>query len=175
MAATFEIIASYTVTGSSTNTITFNSIPNTYGHLILHISTRANYSGNYHLNNFVQINSQSTVSSYVGRFAYPSIGTPTSISSQASSPTAIWTGSANSNTAGYFSNNWSLIGNYNSGDRKICRPYIGANESEPNSLIIWGGAYQPTAAAVTSLTLKEVSGNNYVADSTFYLYGLKNS
>lgn len=174
MANTFELISSYTVSGSSTNSITFNVIPNTYGHLILYVSSRANVGGYYTVNNLVQINSQSTASTYVGNYAYTVVGSPNTISTVGSNP-SVWIGGTNNNTANYFSNNWTFIGNYNSNVATNCRPFTGGNEADSNSAIVYGGARQPTAAAITSLTLKELSGNNYLGESTFYLYGIKNS
>lgn len=174
MAVTYTLIASYTVSGSSTSTFTFSSIPSSYDHLILNMSSRANYSGDYHLNNFVQVNSQSTVSNYTGRFGYNDTSNTNNFLVQSTSPTAIWIGTGNISTD-FFSNNWSFIGNYNSSSAPSVRPYFGGSEPASNSLIIFGSARQGTAAAITSLTLKELSGNNYIAGSTFYLYGLKNS
>ena len=173
MAATYNLISSYTVVGSSTSSVVMNTIPSTYDHLIINISSRANYSGVYHLNALVQTNSQSTSSTYSGRFAYNS--SSASIATQTSDPTGIWISGANGSSTNYFSNNWSFIGNYNSSAGPSSRPYVGVQEAIGGALVIFGKSQPGTAAAVTSLTFKELSSNNFVEGSTFYLYGIKNT
>ena len=173
MAATYTLISSYTVVGSSTSSVVMNTIPSTYDHLIINISSRANVGGVYHLNTLVQTNSQSTSSTYSGRFAYNN--SSQSLAAQSTDPTGIWISGANSSSSNYFSNNWSMIGNYNSSAGPSSRPYVGVQEAIGGALVIFGKSQPGTAAAVTSLTFKELSSNNFIAGSTFYLYGIKNT
>jgi hypothetical protein len=173
MAITYELINAYTVVGSSTSSITMSAIPNSYAHLIINISSRVSYAGPYHLNSNLQVNSQSTASSYAGRFLYPN--PPSAVSAQSSTPTNIWISGANDNGTNYFSNNWSMIGNYNDSSGVSSRPYFGVQQALNGTLMIFGKAQPGTAEAITSLTFKELSNNNFVAGSTFYLYGLKNT
>ena len=175
MAATYELISSYTVSGSSTNTLTFSSIPNTYTDLSIYVSSRTNVAGNYDIDTLVQINSQGTSSNYSGQFAYWRLGVDStnSLPSQSSSPAAVFVSAGSSNTSDYFSTYWSYIANYNSSLRSE-RIYVGGVVAA-YGIQVFGKARPGTAEAVTSLTFKQLSGNNFVADSTFYIYGVKNS
>ena len=173
MAATFKLINQYTVTGSGISNFSFTSIPSTYTDLCIYISSRANYSGGYHLNTLIQYNSQSTSSNYTGQFAYFRPGDTTStLPSQSSDPVALFVSGANSNTSGYFSNYWSYIPDYNSSFRSE-RIYLGS--TVPGGIVVFGKAKPGTGEAISSLTFKELSGNNFIEGSTFYLYGIKNS
>jgi hypothetical protein len=177
MPITFNLISSATVSGSSTSSITFSSIPNSYTDLCLYVSSRA-VASNYNLNYLVQYNSLSTSSSYNGDFAYYATGNATSVlnnQTQAGGPVAIITSVADSTgIANFFSFNWSYIGNYNSTAAVQERMYVGTTDASVG-IFDFGHARPPSTGAITSLTIKELSSNVFIADSTFYLYGIKNS
>lgn len=173
MAATFKLIKQYTVTGSGINSFSFTSIPNTYTDLCIYVSSRINVSSGYNINSLIQYNSQSTSSSYTGQFAYFRPGdTSSTLPSQITDPVAHFVSGANSNTSGYFSNYWSYIPDYNSSFRSE-RIYLGS--TVPGGIVVFGKAKPETGEAISSLTFKELSGNNFIEGSTFYLYGIKNS
>ena len=177
MAATFNLISSATVSGSSTSSITFSSIPSSYTDLCFYVSSRA-VATNYNLNYLVQYNSLSTSSSYNGDFAYHvSGGSSTVLNNQTQSggPINIITSVADSTgIASFFSFNWSYIGNYNSTVALQERMYVGSTDASVG-IYDFGHARPPSTGAITSLTIKELSSNVFIADSTFYLYGIKNS
>ena len=177
MAVTFNLIGSYTVSGASTSSITFSSIPSSYTDLCLYVSSRA-VATNYNLNYLVQYNLLSTSSSYSGDFAYYATGGASTVlnnQTQAGGPVAIITSVADSTgIANFFSYNWSYIGNYNSTVAKQERMYVGSTDASVG-IWDWGHARPPSTEAITSLTIKELSSNVFIADSTFYLYGIKNS
>ena len=175
MASGFELIKSYTVAGTSTNSVLFDSIPSTYKDLAIYVSARTNVAGNYDIDSLVQINSQSTSSNYVGQFAYVRWGVDSTdpLSYQSSSPTAGFVSAANGSTANYFSAYWSYIADYNSSNLSQ-RSYLGSTLTG-YGISVFGKARAGTGAGVTSLTFKQLSSNNFVAGSTFYLYGIKNS
>jgi hypothetical protein len=171
--ATFNIINSYTAT-SAFNTITFNNIPNTYTDLCIYISSRSILSSPYDIDTFVQANSQST-NNYPGRFAYYANGGASStLNTQSTSPTAIYSSATLFNPANQFSNNWSYIANYNSTTR-VSRVYTGSNASTSNGIQIFGQAYPSANEAITSLTFKQNNGSNFDVGTSIYLYGIKNS
>lgn len=173
MANTFDLISSYTVSGSSTNQVTFNPIPQTYSDLSIYISSRTNVGSSYSLNNLIQINNQSTESSYSGGFAYFRPGDSNStLYSQTSSPISIWASGTNDNDSNVFSFNWIYIPNYASGD-VVNIIYAGGNQ--PSGIQVFGNSRPSTGEAITSLTFKQIAGLNFIAGSTFYLYGIKNT
>jgi hypothetical protein len=177
MAATFALIASYTVSGSSTSQFSFMSIPNTYTDLCLMISDKVNVAGTYDGDKTLQYNSQTATNSYTGTFAYINSGTGSnSLPSQSTAPQAVWWSAANSSNGSFYSINWTYISDYNNVNITY-RPYygIGAAGSPSNGIITFGSVAPYVNEAVTSLTLKHNQGNNLVADSTYYLYGIKNS
>ena len=175
MAVTFELISSYTISGSSTNILTFSAIPSSYKDLAIYVSARTNVAGNYDIDSLVQINSQGTSSNYVGQFAYVRWGVDSTdpLSYQSSSPTAGFVSAANNSTADYFSAYWSYIADYNSSNLSQ-RLYLGSTLTG-YGISVFGKARAGTGEAVTSLTFKQLSSQNFVAGSTFYLYGIKNS
>ncbi len=175
MASAFELINSYTVSGASTNSVIFASIPNTYKDLAIYVSARTNVAGNYDIDSLVQLNSQSTSGNYVGQFAYLRYGTDssTSLPYQTTAPSAGFVSASNNNTSDYFSTYWSYIADYNSSNLSQ-RMYLGSTLAG-NGISVFGKARAGTGAAVTSLTFKQLSSQNFVAGSTFYLYGIKNT
>jgi hypothetical protein len=175
MASAFELINSYTVSGASTNSVIFASIPNTYKDLAIYVSARTNVAGNYDIDSLVQLNSQNTSGNYVGQFAYFRYGTDgsTSLPYQNTDPSAGFVSASNNNTSDYFSTYWSYIADYNSSNLSQ-RMYLGSTLSG-TGISVFGKARAGTGAAVTSLTFKQLSSQNFVAGSTFYLYGIKNT
>lgn len=173
MAATYGLISSYTVSGSSTSSFTFNSIPNTFDDLIIYISDRVNTGGSYDVDKHLQYNAQSTPSAYSGRFAYVLPSSGNSLPTQTTSPTNIWASSTNNTASNYFSVNWTYIANYNSAI-SASRPYFGYS-GYADGIIIFGTSRPGNAEAITSLTFKQNASLNFISGSTFYLYGIKNS
>lgn len=171
---TFTKIASYTVSGTSTTSITFSAIPSAYQDLLLYVSASLNRGGTYNLDTFIQVNSQSTAANYTGGYIY--VDQNTTSQSVTSNP-SMFPVNANGSTAYTYSNYWIYIPSYRSTTLVDMLYFGGAGDflAQGNGATVFGTAAAPTGEAISSLTLKDRNGNNFNADSTFYLYGIKSS
>lgn len=162
---THTLIASQTASGS-TSTITFSSIPSTYTDVKLIANIRdANTTVGDNL--IIRFNSDSTTN-----YSYVSISSSGATASSATTTNAtnliskIKTAIDIANTFSYFE---MYISNYNSTSTK---PIFIVDAWD--NLDIWASQWRGTSG-ITSITLTNSSASNFVANSTFYLYGIKNS
>lgn len=172
MAATYVLISSQ-VLGSAAASVTFSSIPGTYTDLVLKVSARndsvsvgsaflVQYNNDTSTSNyswtFLRGNGNSTADSYRNTTNGSSYGAPTD---------------GSSDTANTFSIGELYIPNYTS---TSSRQMISNGASEGNSTIEYitlaANNYRGTSA-ITSINI--FPGYNFVANSSFYLYGIKNS
>jgi hypothetical protein len=167
MAATYELIGSYT-TGSGGNTsVTFSSIPNTYTDLVVKISTRNTGS------------SQGTgVDVYLNGTASPSgiiiYGTGSGVGS-ASNPSS-FISNDNDTTANTFSNGELYIPNYLSSNTKVgSSDSVEENNSAGSYSVLYANIWSGFTSAITSIKLQSADGRTFYQYSTWYLYGIKNS
>lgn len=169
MPVTYVSIASITVTGSSTSDVTFSSIPQTYTDLVLRMSMRLDVSGVGN-NTAISFNALST-NIFSGTYIFGNGSTASSgryTASNAFYARVPGTGA----TANTFSSNEIYIPNYTGTAQK---PISQFNVVETNAtaadIFAWADLANLTAA-ITSLT---IAGNNFVAGSSFHLYGIKSS
>jgi hypothetical protein len=176
MANTFELIASVTVS-TPQSSVSFTSIPSTFTDLSVKYSSRGTGSYGY-ANVKVSFNGTPSGTAYSGRLV---AGYTTGVLSQSSSSadSFIFTYSDGANaTANTFSNGEVYVPNYLSSNNKS----ISADSvTESNS----GAAYIATqglgaglwasSSAINRIDLTTYDGDNFVANSTFYLYGVKNA
>lgn len=172
--ATYTLISSQ-VLGSSAASITFSSIPSTYNDLKFMISARGDSPSatgliRMYLNNDSGTNYSFTYilgnSSAASSTRYSSITVNNSISfNEATSTTST------------FGSSEIYIPNYNSTSSK---PFFNINVTENNSSAADSADIKAVASlysgtsGISSITLLTAS-NNFVANSSFYLYGIKNS
>ena len=177
MAVTYTLISSSTL-GSSTSSVTFSSIPNTYTDLALRItarSTRASASSNG-----FTINLNGATSNY----SYTELsqnGTTASSSRDTISGgnTYLYGGviAASNLDANTFSTFEIYIPAYTSSQNKpvSITSVMENNASTPYEQHLVSGLYSSTTT-ISSVTLKSSDGGfNFAANSSFYLYGIKNS
>jgi hypothetical protein len=156
--ATYEPIATNTVSGSTTATVTFSSIPSTYTDLVLVVSGTAVGPSDcaIHFNG-----SQGTNYSWTRIYGN---GTAASSATNANQ---------NAITVGTF---WTTVGNMiisvqNYSNSTTFKTALSRNNSPSNYVAAFVGMWRSTAA-VTSLSF--VSGNEYItAGTTLTLYGIK--
>lgn len=174
MPITYKLIASTTLT-STVSSVTFSAIPQTYTDLILHQSAMSNVStalaGNYN----IEFNGVTT--GYSGRriYADPSGG------AASDTGTPQWAGfipgtGATQNVP----NSCTLyIGNYTSSNYKPWKLDVVVENQGTSAYEGLGTNLWSNSAAITSIILKGIaSGANtgdFLANSTFTLYGIKNS
>jgi len=167
MANTYTLIESKTSTSSS---VIFTSIPATYTDLKLVTSCRgsSNTSGTswYTL-------SLNGVNTNLNAFILQADGGSVTA---ANVTDLLGQNNPNSTTADVFSSNNHYIYNYTSSEYKvILNEYVNENNSTSAYITGFSGTvWSGTPAAITSVTLTTQTGN-FAANSTFYLYGIKNS
>ena len=167
MANTYTLIAS-NVLSSAAATIDFTSIPNTYTDLVIRLTTRSDLAANTNNLRF-RINGD-TATNYSNTELAASNGS--AYSSRGSSQTFFlgYTNAA-STTSNTFTSSEFYIPNYLVSANKPFGFYQAVeNNGTYNELGVFAGLWRNTAA-ITSLSIYFTSGN-FVAGSSFYLYGI---
>jgi hypothetical protein len=171
MANTMVLISSQ-ILSSAAASVTFSSIPSTYTDLKLVASVRDAASTSNNGYNRLTFNGTST--GYSERFVYGN-GSSAGSSTGGSSYLSLSGNSIDSagNTANTFSSFEVYIPNYASSNYKsVSSDGVGEDNSTTAYLLLYSGLWSNTAA-ITSMTI--TSNGNYVTNSAFYLYGIKNS
>jgi hypothetical protein len=168
MANTYSLIEAKTL-GSSTASVTFTSIPQTYTDLLLFTSCRSD-RGAARDGVRIEPNSLSTNQTMI-------LLNNVSGSVSSSTDTTIFGGMATGSTAtaSTFGNSSCYITNYTSSNYKA---FSVDGTSENNSTDIFQlltAALWSSSSALTELKVLPNIGPNWVSGSTFYLYGIKNS
>ena len=171
---TMTLISSQTL-GGTTASVTFSSIPSTYNDLKLVCSARGDTAA-YPVAINLKLNSDTATNySYTNLLGNSSAVSSTRASSQTVDAISNMEGS--SATASTFGS-WELyFPNYTSTGSK---PFFGIDVIETNDATAAHAEIQANAhlyrgaSAISSIVLTPASGN-FVANSTFYLYGISNS
>ena len=173
MANTFVKISSQTVGSGGTASVTFSNIPQTFTDLKVFVSARSSQAAT---NDAAYCYFNGDSSNYSNRFIY---GTGTGTGT-ASNTTGIYLAPVNgdSSTANAVGNLEFYIPNYTSTTNPKSVNVDGVQESNASAsfMAISAGLWNPgTQAAITSITIYPATGPNWLENSTFYLYGIKNS
>lgn len=168
MPNTFTLIASSTVGAGGASSIDFTSIPSTYTDLVLICSLRVSRASTVN-NTIIKFNGSS--SSYSERVLY---GNGSSAGSYSDTQIYDVNNAANS-TASIFANSQFYIPNYaGSAYKSVSNDSVSENNATSATSQLVAGLWSNTAA-ITSISLTDYSGTNFVQYSTAYLYGIKNS
>lgn len=172
MPSTYRLISSTTLTGSA-GSVTFNSIPGTYTDLVVRGSSRGSTSSNINVNYYYN-GSNASLYSYRQLVAEGA-----SVFAQNISGYIILEGYAVNNDTGTsastFSNFEIYIPNYSVAQNHP-DSFFGVKEtnaSTPYVITATADLYR-NAAAITRIDL-QASNGSFVANSSFYLYGIEKS
>jgi len=168
--ANFKLIASHNVTGSSTASITFSSIPATYETLVIIGSARASGDTDWFkmkLNN---------TGSYDARYAFSNTSS-TASDLQASQPYPLVNPLADSTQlmANLFTSAEIYVPNYSSSSQNkvmICTGGEADEGSHTNARISQWDVASDRTEAITRIDF-EPQGNNFAVGTTFTIYGLE--
>jgi len=160
----FESIATLNGTGSAT-TFTFSSIPSTYTHLQLRYRSTGGYAG-------LTITFNSDTGANYANHQLNGTGSAASASGAASI-----NGLTDARYSGYAANTCSVgvgdILDYASTSKyKTYRELFGYDGNGVGNIVLYSGLWRNTAA-ITSITITNVSGNPQTTASQFALYGIK--
>jgi len=175
MPSTYTLISGSTL-ASSAASYTFSSIPATYTELMLSVSTRDDYYGDYRNQIRITFNGSSTAV-YSDTLLYAFFGSATVGSTRESSQAFIG-GSysdASTATANTFNSTEYYIPSYTASQNKPVSITGGTENNVANDLAMsaTAGLWRDTTA-INSITLTPFSAN-FVTGSSFYLYGIKSS
>jgi hypothetical protein len=159
MAKTYEPIATNTVSGTSTSTITFSSIPSTYTDLILVF--QAQVTDAYAL---FRVNGNS--SSLYSRTDF--YGNGSSAASNRGTNETTWYPS----TGGSSVTGTGIVHIMNYANTTTNKTALIRNDVT-NGLVDASAWLWRSTAAITSISLAVPAANNWIAGSTFTLYGIK--
>jgi|LakMenE18May11ns_1017448.scaffolds.fasta_scaffold9602838_2 hypothetical protein len=170
-ASSFELLES-TILGSDTASVTFSSIPTTgYRHLHLRAvmrSTRAAATDSLRM----RLNADSGTNYASHRL----VGNGSTVTSAASTGDNIWDVDAfpgNTDTSGSFGLLvMDILDAFDTNKNKTIRHYAARNGSANQLVRLTSGLWVNTAA-VTSISLDQNVGPNWLAGSRFSLYGVK--
>jgi hypothetical protein len=167
MANTFELIASYTATGTVA-TIDFTSIPGTYTDLVLKISSRCNVVGTSQTQ---KISFNGLTTNLSDRYLF---GSGSSAASGTDTFIQLNDSNGTTSTANTFTSNEVYIPNYSSSNNKsVSVDGVMENNATAGYDMLTAGLWS-ASAAITSITISLSSGS-FVQYSTAYLYGVKNA
>ena len=170
-ASSFDSIATVTGTGSS-GTITFSSIPNTYKSLQIRIISRSNRST---AGGWWQVNFNSDTGA---NYAYHSLrGNGSTVSASDVNTGASYIQFEGLTSAGNTASTFAvaiidIIDYANTSKNKVLRNLDGFDANGSGLVNLNSGLWLNTSA-ISSITIKEAFGYNFVSGSTFALYGVK--
>jgi len=168
MAVTYEPLATTTL-GSAAASVTFSSISGSYTDLVLVVNARSSRTAVSTAPINITFNSD-TGSNYSNTFLFGN-GSTTG-SSRGTNANNIYTGDMSSSASSYagFANLLLSINNYS--NTTTYKTTIARCNSANAFAEAVCGLWRSTSA-INSITITEGSTNNWVADSTFTLYGIK--
>lgn len=172
LANTYTLISS-NVLSATTTTVTFSSIPQTYTDLVLQVSSRASSaSGQQVLSIYINGDSTSRYGSTTQLRGNGSAASSVADASQGKLNIAIT--DADTATASTFGSAEIYIPSYTLSTVKSISGFSVQETNAAAAAIRAEAGLWNNAAAVTSISLY-VGGDNFLAGSSFYLYGIKNS
>ena len=176
MATTYTLISSSTL-GSTASTFTFSSIPSTYTDLVVRLSARCTYSGNAYPNYLYTRFNSDTTTKYGEILLFGQDGTVYSSINSNTTFSQMLTENSDASTANTFSNVEFYIPNYLSTATKPFSNFgIAENNASTAQIVGVGASQYRGTSAISSITFSMSAGaGSFMANSSFYLYGIKNS
>jgi hypothetical protein len=174
MANTYTLIEGKTLTTTAAS-VTFTSIPQTYTDLLIKFSARSTSTAgaDIYANLRVQFNSD-TGNNYNGILLFANLGNPGSGSYTSQSGNLFSYANGNVTTASTFSNMEIYIPNYTGSNKKTSSVDGVVENNASNGFVEMAAEIWTGTSAITTIDLVSIYGS-HTANSTFYLYGIKNS
>lgn len=170
MANTYELISS-NILSSSSSSVTFSSIPATFNDLLLRVSVRNSTAG--FQNYFLKVNS--IASDYSTTILYGSGSALSSLrySGESSGYRVLYGQPGSDSASNTFSNAEFYIPRYTDSIAKPNLIHSVTENTATEAYSSFSAGYLNNTAAITSLQITTAS--SFVTNSSFYLYGIKNS
>lgn len=172
----FESISTTTVGAGGQATISFTSLPTDYQHLQIRFSAREESGGASNAGQQLAVRFNSDSGDNYSLHRLFGNGTTASADSYISSITSIRVAGLNgsASTADAFSGGIIDILDYqNTNKRKTVRSFTGTDLNNTNGFIFLSSGCWENTAAITSITITNVSAVDFNQYSSFALYGIK--
>lgn len=171
-AGSYELIST-TILGSSTASVTFSTIDQTYKHLQIRMAARSDVASRTD-STIIRWNADTSST----RYSHYLYGDGSLVYSGNTPSTAyIWknlTGATNSTTGNFGASVVDILDYTNTSKNKTYRALGGLHHPDAgNSYIALTSGFLISTTTISSLTLLTNSGGNFVAGSRFSLYGIK--
>lgn len=164
-----RLIRTVTVGSGGAASIAFSSIPQTYTDLKLVLSTRSSAGANAWSDYVVSFNSTSSSVNWATRVVY---GTGSTVASASTTVAYLGVGEGNAGTASVFGNTEFYIPNYASSNNKsVSVDSVSENNATASLATIVTGLWSNTSA-ITSISITDFNGGNFVQYSSATLYGI---
>jgi hypothetical protein len=175
MANTYVLISS-NVLGSNTATVTFSSIPATYTDLLVRIGARGDTFAQSTETFTLRINSNSGANYSQTRMINAGGSGTVSYDANTTSLAIVRGMTASTATANIFGNVEIYIPSYTSTQNRPIYIQGGGENNDTSSFynLAEAGLFRNTSA-ITTLLFAPNNSTNFLAGSSFYLYGIKNS
>ena len=172
MPSTYTLISS-NVLSSSAASVTFSAIPATFTDLVLRLSTRTDLADTS-VNIYTRFNGDTASNYSTTRVANYAGGVDSARStSQVRFNQAPWSEGTNL-TASTFASSEMYIPSYTASQNKPLSVFDAVENNAASAYVIATASLWRNTASITSIEMSPYSGN-FVTDSSFYLYGIKNS
>lgn len=166
MATTYTLIDKSILTGTQAN-VEFTSIPSTYTDLVLQVSARSSYADTD--DSFrVYFNDDTSASNLELR------GSGSAVASYTNAYAQVGYLDAANNTSNTFTSSSIYIPNYASSNYKSFSADTVQEQNGTAAFAVLTARLWSSTSAITKITMKPSLGS-FVANSSFYLYGIKNS
>lgn len=172
MPVTHKLIQTVTVGSGGSASIAFTSIPQTYTDLKLVLSTRSSAGSNAWSDYVVSFNSTSSSTNWGVRIL---IGTGTQALSGTFTTGYLGYGEGNAGTASVFGNTEFYIPGYASSNNKPVSVDSVSENNATASITGFAAGLWSNSSAITSISITDFNGGNFVQHSSASLYGIKNS
>jgi hypothetical protein len=169
MANTFELIASVTVSTPQA-AIEFTSIPSTYTDLCVKLTTRTSAGSAEDI--YIEFNTDSNNSNYTAR-QIQGAGSGTPVSNTLNRQTA--TSSGSTDTASTFASSDIYIPNYAGTTTKSASTDSVTENNATTAYASLRATLWNNTTAINAIKFTHASAANFAANSTAYLYGVKNA
>jgi hypothetical protein len=166
----YESIATVTVTGSSTDTISFTSIPSTFTHLQLRITQQTSA---YDVWNIIEFNNDTTASNYWSHRIFGT-GSGAAESQSGNNNYVFYQAVSGHSTTSMTGQVIDILDYKNTNKNKVVR-HLSGLDNNGSGFLWFGSVGWNSTAAVNRLDIKLLNpgGKTYTADSKFALYGIK--
>ena len=174
MPNTYTLISSNVLT-STTASVTFSSIPATFTDLVLRISGRTTVTGQATDNLELRFNGSSSSIYSITRLR----GDGSTASSSRNSGVTVINGltafDAADATTATFSSLEIYVPSYLASQNKPVSLFSAQENNNTTANVVFTAGLWRDTSAITSIYIGSNSGGSFVSDSSFYLYGIKNS